>query len=110
MEDDFTSDRNIQLLWELITSFNIEKERNVLHFEKTIELVRTIDKPLIEKNKLFIQIFTNKLIDNNSEFDDDFEKRIHNRSDLYESSNLSESSIISNNLKKEIKHMLKNKD
>lgn len=108
MEDEFTSDRNVQLLWELITSFNIEKEKNISHFEKTIELVRTVDKSLIEKNKLFIQIFTNKLIDdNNLEEDNYFGRRIQNRNVLYDITNITDSSIISNNLKKEIKGLMK---
>lgn len=111
MDDKFTSDTNIKLLWELITSFNIDKESNQVHFDSTLDIVKSLQQPLIEKNKLFIQIFTNKLLEVNNENieENDFQKRINNRNNKYNSPISNNSPILSNNIKKEIKNILKHK-
>lgn len=111
MDDKFTSDTNIKLLWELITSFNIDKESNQLTFDNTLDIVKSLQQPLIEKNKLFIQIFTNKLLEVNYENieENDFQKRINNRNNKYNSPISNNSQILSNNIKKEIKNILKHK-
>lgn len=114
MNDQFTSDSNIKLLWELITSFNIDKEQNKHHFESTLELVQMLNKPLIEKNKIFIQIFTNKLIEGNctddkNEESNDFEMRINKRKLSFSNTLDNTSPIVSNNIKKEIKNKIKDK-
>ena len=50
MDDKFTSDTNIKLLWELITSFNIDKESNQVHFYSTLDIVKSLQQPVVIVN------------------------------------------------------------